>query len=151
MDDTLRDLLTDYLDGSLPAAQAREVDELLERDPEARAFVDEHRLVWEALGEALDDVGVAPDPAFRSRVLAQARPQRVIPWARAASLAAAVLVAATLVVWFLQDDGPPALSPEDGQVVRYLHVLDHFEMLDTRGRDLDLRRDLEILRALEDV
>jgi len=151
MDDTLRQLLTDYLDGSLPPGQRAEVEAVLARDPAARRFVDEHALIWDSLGEALGDTGVAPDPAFRARVLAGARVPRVIPWARLASMAAGLLVAASVAVWFIQDDGPPPLSAEDQQIVRYLHVLDHFELLDTRGRDLDLRRDLEILRALEDV
>ena len=151
MDDTLHQLLIDYLDGSLPAGQRLEVETLLAADPEARRFVDEHQLIWESLGAAMEDTGAAPDPGFRARVLAGAHVPRVIPWARLASMAAGLLVGVSVAVWFLADDGPRPLSPEDQQVVRYLHVLEHFELLDTRGRDLDLRRDLEILRALEDV
>lgn len=151
MDDTLHQLLIDYLDGSLPAGQRHEVEALLAADSQARRFVDEHQLIWDALGDALEPTDVAPDPAFRARVLAGAEVRRAFPWARVASLAAGLLVSVSVAVWFLPDDAPPPLSPEDSQVVRYLHVLEHFELLDTRGRDLDLRRDLEILRALEDV
>ena len=151
MDETLHQLLIDYLDGSLPAGQRSEVESLLQADPAARRFVDEHQLIWDALGSSQDEPGVSADPAFRARVLAGAQVRAAFPWARVASLAAGLLVSASVAVWFLQDEGPPPLSPEDQQVVRYLHVLEHFELLDTRGRDLDLRRDLEILRALEDV
>lgn len=150
MDETTYQLLTGLLDGSLTPDDERRARELLDGSDEARRFVAEHRALWEELGRAFDDVPATSDPAFRARTLAAARasePRRsALSWRRIASLAALLLVAVSL---YLTRDLGRELSREDREMVQYLHVLQHFDLIQARGEQLDLRRDLDVLRAFE--
>jgi anti-sigma factor RsiW len=68
------ELLSAYLDGELPADEAREVTAWLERHPEALREVERQRRLWDLLGRYADE----PVPAgFSQRVLAQVPADRV--------------------------------------------------------------------------
>lgn len=149
MDDTDRELLRELLDGRLPPERAEQARRLLERDAEARRFVDEHRALWDALAEAFTEPVPVADEAFRRAILESARderPRRVIPWRP--TLAAAALLLAALSLHLARDDGG-APSPDEQQMVRYLHVLRSLPSLERGAGALDLRYDLEVLRAFE--
>lgn len=146
IDERTRQLLQDLVDGSLPGHRRAEAEDLLHRDAEARRFVEEHRALWLVLGEAFEDEGARSDELFRARVARAARGRSRAPLRRLA-LAAAVLLA-VVGTWLGLPDAA-ALSPEDQQVVRYLHVLRAFDVLERQAQALDLRYDLEVLRAFE--
>ena len=150
MDENTYQLLTGLLDGSLSPDEERRARDLLERSDEARRFVAEHRALWEELGRAFDDAAATSDPAFRARTLAAAQmsePRRsTLSLRRIASVAALLLVAVSL---YLTRDLGRELSREDREMVQYLHVLQHFDLIQTRGEQLDLRYDLDVLRAFE--
>jgi anti-sigma factor RsiW len=64
------ELLSAYLDGELPADEAREVTAWLDRHPDALREVERQRRLWDLLGRYPDE----PVPAgFSRRVLAEAR------------------------------------------------------------------------------
>src|SRR5688572_1210951 len=65
-----QELLSAYLDGELPADEAREVAAWLERHPDALREVERQRRLWDLLGRYADE----PVPAgFSRRVLGAAR------------------------------------------------------------------------------
>jgi len=153
MNDTLRELLIDYLDGSLPPSQRAEVDELIVADPEAARFVKDHEEVWDALGEAFGDPDVEASADFRAQVASEAavsQVSRAWPVQRLLGLAACLAVALTVFSWWLNDpSGAPALSGEDADVVRYLHVLREIDIVESMSGELDLRAQYDVLRAFE--
>ncbi|RKY20130.1 MAG: hypothetical protein DRQ55_08685 [Planctomycetota bacterium] len=149
MDDAQRQLLQALTDGTLEPARQAEADALLASDAEAARFVAEHRALWAALGDAFGDTGVRPEARFRSAVREAHQsqtPRRVIPLRRLTA-AAAVLLAALALHFSGREEG--ALSAEDHQVVRYLHVLRSFDVLQQQAAALDLRYDVEVLHAFE--
>jgi anti-sigma factor RsiW len=149
MDDRDRELLQDLVDGTLEESRRADAEALVAADDEARRFVAEHRALWAALGEAFDQTGVRPDGGFRQAVELQRRsetPQRIVPLRRVAAIAA-VLLASAVLYFTTPDDGQ--LTGDDVQVVRYLHVLESFDSIGRHGRALDLRYDVEVLRAFE--
>jgi anti-sigma factor RsiW len=153
MNDTLRELLIDYLDGSLPPSQRAEVDELISADPEAARFVSEHEQVWDALGEAFGDPEVEASEDFRAEVASRAAGSQVTrawPLQRLLGLAACLAIGLTLFSWWISDrQGAPLLSAEDAEVVRYLHVLREFDVIESMSDELDLRAQYDVLRAFE--
>jgi anti-sigma factor RsiW len=149
MNDRDRELLQDLIDGTLDESRRAEAEDLAAADDEARRFVAEHRALWAALGEAFDRTGVRPDGGFRQAVEQKRQsetPQRVMPLRRVAAIAAVILASAVLY-FTIPDDGQ--LTGDDLQVVRYLHVLEPFDAIGRHGRALDLRYDVEVLRAFE--
>jgi anti-sigma factor RsiW len=147
------ELLSAYLDGELPADEAREVTAWLERHPEALREVERQRRLWDLLGRYPDE----PVPAgFSQRVLAQTRadgeetrPQRVIPpgrtlrraWAFAA--AAVVLAAVGLGIHVLS---PQALTRKGDQP-----PADDAAVLAAIDADFVQHADLERLVGLSDA
>jgi anti-sigma factor RsiW len=152
MNDLERVLLQEYVDGSLPAGRTADVERLLERSVVARRFVEEHRALWDALGEAFpeDEEAAGPSPEFRARTVeaaGHAEPSRV-RWGLVAGVAAAALVTIAVSLWMRGDTSPlRGIPAADREVVRYLHVLRELETLEALGVELDLRGDLEVYRA----
>lgn len=153
MNDTLRELLIDYLDGSLPPSQRAEVEELIVVYPEAARFVKDHEEIWEAMGEAFGDPDVEASADFRAQVVSEAAASqlsRAWPVQRLLGLAACLALALTAFSWWVNDpSGTPALSTEDADVVRYLHVLREVDIVESMSDELDLRAEYDVLRAFE--
>ncbi len=157
MNETLRELLIDYLDDALPPSQRAEVELLIAADPEAARFVREHQQAWAALAEAYGDPAieavVQPSESFRARVTADvdgSSTSRAWPPQQLLALAACLALGLTLFTWMLSDRSPTSqLSAEDQHVVRYLHVLREYGVLDSMGPELDLHADYDVLRAFE--
>ena len=157
MNETLRELLIDYLDDVLPPTQRAEVEELIAADPSAARFVSEHQALWAALGDAYGDpaieAAVQPSDAFRARVTAEIESSstaRAWPLQKLLALAACLALSLTLFTWMLSNRAPGAhLSAEDQHVVRYLHVLREYDVVDSMGATLDLHADYDVLRAFE--
>src|SRR5262245_49298144 len=68
--------LMEYLDGTLPPEERAKVEAWLREDPEARRLAREHRLVWDALGEAWPGLDVPASEEFRRRAIERARDQQ---------------------------------------------------------------------------
>src|SRR5262245_2987638 len=96
--DSFREKLIAYLDGELPAAEAREVEERLARDPEMRREAEAHRAVSSMLDAYADE---PVPPGFSQRVLGEARASDARPRlallrggaSRRAAVAAAIVLA----------------------------------------------------------
>jgi anti-sigma factor RsiW len=87
MDKDIR--LMAYVDGELPAEEAREVEALIERDPEAQRLVEQFRQTASLLRAACAD-GFYANPTLR---LPPSRRPFAGAWRRYASIAAAAVVA----------------------------------------------------------
>lgn len=148
MDEQQRQLLQDHLDGSLPPERQVEVSALLARDAAARRWVAEHQLVWAALGEAFDAPATDVDDGFRRSVLERADN---LPTPRHLKLRPLLAAAAVLLVALLLhlSSREGALSTDDQQMLRYLHVLSSFDVMQENTDALDLRYRMEVLRAFE--
>jgi anti-sigma factor RsiW len=151
MDDRTRDLLRAHLDGILPPERHDELRALLEDDPEAARYVDEHRRLWSLLGEAYAGAGAEPSDAFRERTVAASRAAApAAPRWRRWTLAAALLLAVGLAVLRALSPTAPGrvpLTAEEREVVHSLHVLQHFDTLERHGTELDLLGAFDVMRA----
>lgn len=144
-------LLRDHVDGTLPDHRRADVERLLAR-PEARRFVDEHRLVWDALGDALAQEPEDESAAFRAETVRRAHADESRDAFRSRRFAAALAAALLLAVGLLAVLRPPAapsstLSPTDHDVVRHLHLLRDLPLVERWSRELDLRSRLDVLAA----
>ena len=157
MNEILRELLIEYLDDALPPSQRAEVEELMAADPSAARFVQEHQEIWAALGEAYGDPAIEDaiqaSADFRARVTAgvdSGTTSRSWPLQHLLALAACLALSLTFFTWMLGDRAPGAqLSAEDRHVVRYLHVLQEFDVLDSMSAELDLHGEYDVMRAFE--
>lgn len=153
MNETLRELLIDFLDGSLPPSQRVEVEQLIAADPQAARFVREHQQVWDALDDAYGAPDVEASEDFRTQVasqLALSGGRRPWPLQRLLALAACLALGLTLFTWLLEERSSGlGLSREDQQVVRYLHVLREYDVVETLSSELDLRAEYDVMRAFE--
>lgn len=151
MDERTLERLREHLDGTLEPARREELAELLANDVEAQRFVAEHELIWQALGEVELGAPVHTSAEFRERAVEGVRES--VPMARrwgTLTAAAAVLVATLFVSsWLRRDRVDASLGAEDQQIVRYLHVLRNFDLIERYERELDLRADVDVLRAFE--
>lgn len=142
-------LLQASIDGSLRQEDAAAVAALLERSVEARAYVAEHTWLWSELLLACDAEG-APSESFRADVVARAhdREPAPLPLRRRLAVAAAVLIGVSLFAWSrVTAPDRPALSAEQRNVVRHLHVLRDLDFLEEYGTELDLRGDYDVMLA----
>ncbi len=151
--------LLEYLDDRLSANERSEVEAWLAVDAEARRLVDEHRLVWDALGtlEGVHDPQLAaPSGSFRERVQQSAGGLTTTePFSRGLQatglLAAAVVLAVAVFQWYAPSQGTAdlLLSDEERMVVQDLDLLENLELLEQYGVELDLARELEVMRAFD--
>ncbi|MFT7462897.1 MAG: anti-sigma factor RsiW [Pseudohongiellaceae bacterium] len=157
MNDSLRELLIDYLDDGLPPSQRAEVEQLIAADPKAERFVSEHQEVWAALGEAFGEAAeLQPSGDFRAQVVSSAESQErnqsqgAWPLDHMLALAACLALSLTLFTWLLGDRMPASsLSADDQQVVRHLHVLQEYDVVESMSTALDLRAEYDVMRAFE--
>ncbi len=169
-------LLMGYLDGALTPDETARVEAWLARDPQARRLLEEHRLVWQALGEAWSQPDVRATSGagvvrnFRAPVTATAgaaagapargpadataesprapRPRFDVGARGAALLAASLVAAVALFAWW---DRPPVngLSSADQDIVAHLDLLESLDFVDKRGEQLDLAAGVELLAAFD--
>ncbi len=144
-------LLQEHLDGSLPEERQGELVSLLDGNADARRYVAEHQLLWEALGEAFPEAeDVQASQEFRESVSdAVGRPAlKRVRLAWVASVAAAALLAVGVSSWMHRQGSPlEGITGNDREVVRYLHVLRDLDFMQAYGAELDLRGDLEVFHA----
>ena len=112
-----RNRLSAYLDGELPAAEARDVEQALQRDPNLRRELEELR---EAV-ELLQDQGVVEPPAgfadrLSARLAAEPMPVGWRRWARSIRPEALLLAAAAILVvgYVGNHKSLPDLQPTEG-------------------------------------
>ncbi|MFI5402952.1 MAG: anti-sigma factor family protein, partial [Planctomycetota bacterium] len=98
MNDDWNDRLDEYLEGVLPAEEARQVEEALARDPMLRAEFDRVRRFAELMEEQ------TPDAHAVKRVMSRLRARQRRWLFLAAPLAAA---AAALLIWLAWPPSPP--------------------------------------------
>ncbi|MCB9898082.1 MAG: hypothetical protein H6825_08765 [Planctomycetes bacterium] len=151
MNDIRRQLLHEWMDGTLPDERRAEVEAWL-GEPEVRRYVAEHRAVWTALGAAFVDEPIEVSSDFRDETVRRARAEerRDAFSARrfAVALAAGLLIALGLFSWWRPAPAPSeALDPGDHEVVRHLHVLRDLELVERRKAELDLRGEYDVLMA----
>ncbi len=158
MIDAERELLRRFLEGDLAEAERPACDALLARDAAARRYVAEHQRLWSVLGEAFveADGSAPPSAAWRETAVHEARrseraARRLLVHPRwVAALAASLLLAVALVLWWSGERSPLRDIPaEDQSLVRYLHVLQGLDTLERLGDEFDLRGDFEVWRAFE--
>ena len=146
------ELLQGHVDGSLSETRAADVSALLERSAEARLFVEEHTWIWNALGDAWPDADASEDDedfVGATSAAARATDAPPFPLRRKLAVAAGLLLAVGVFGWsrVVAPERSPALTAEQRDVVRYLHVLRDFDFLQEYQVELDLRGDFDIMRA----
>lgn len=105
MNENTRSQLTAWFDNELEPDERQQVASLIERDPEARAFVEELRKTREALKTAhTNPVQPAPDwRHFNARLdSTEARPARTLTFSRMILATAAIMVLGMAVWWPLR-------------------------------------------------
>ncbi len=149
------DDLSAYLDGELPAADARRVETLIRENVAWRRSYQE----LQAVSTALDafEAPAAP-PALAGRIQAQIRAQRQAPvvirlvrWLAPAAAAAAVLIAATFAFKSIPSGGgpiaqaPKAPAADSAKVDTF--IVENLEFF----RDMDVVNNLETIEAIQDA
>ena len=145
------ELLARALDPDGTETSRRAAEAGLSAYPDGHRLLAEHRAVWSALGELETPPGELSDERFSSEVAARAeRLERYAARTRllrgvSPALAATLLVIVGSMAWF----GHRAWVQRDDQLVRYLHLVEHAELIERHAPVLDLRNDFEVRRAFE--
>lgn len=150
MTDSRDRLLQQALDPDAPDDARRAAEAALADDPAGARRLAEHRAVWDALGELDTPLSDVSPEHFASEVGRRAqREERRARRFRLVRGASPALAATLLVVVGLAWFGHRAWVTRDDQLVRFLHLVEHAELADSRGVALDLRSEVEIRRAFE--
>ncbi len=96
MDERTENLITRRLDGEITEAESLELDKLLIRSPEARAYLDEQERLSRLARQSLETAVVARDEEKRPSLAPAAWPARVSRWQR--FMRSVVAVAAVFVL-----------------------------------------------------
>jgi anti-sigma factor RsiW len=127
MNDETRSQLAAWFDGELDPAGREQVQSLIDRDPEARAYVDDLRRTREALKSAHTvSTEVIPEwSQFAKRLDSpQGRSAKVLTFPRMILTAAAVMVLGMAVWWPLRQAGMDSSTTTEEMLVQRVELVE---------------------------